>query len=149
MTYTRVQLEVPFSYGDKAVIDQDPSHRRHGRKPYITIDLNVLELPVPDLSTVYGAYLATPELAAQLRQFSGLRERQFTLGLDPQAEELGQFEGKEIPELICFEAIGDFPRDDFALREKVPGLLISERAWDVIKRFNIGEADVEAYEPNS
>jgi len=147
MKYFQVHLEVPFNYGENVKIDQDLSHLRHDRRPFITIDLLLLELPIPDLTTTFGIYLATPKLAAQLRTFTGLRERQFTLGFDPQMEELGEFEGKELPELVCFEVTGTWPQQDFAHVRGVAGLLISENAWSTVSTYNLGDADVEVYEP--
>ncbi|OZD56643.1 hypothetical protein CH252_05035 [Rhodococcus sp. 06-1477-1B] len=149
MKYFAVDFDVPFEFGDAVKIDQDPASWRDGRRPSITIDLLLVQLPIPDLTTTFGIYFATPALATKLRSFSGLRERQFTLSFDPQMEELGEFEGKELPELTCFEVVGTYPEHDFAHVKGVSGLLVSEQAWAAVQQFDLGDADVELYEPLS
>jgi len=147
VSYFQLHLEVPFDFGEDVEIDQDLSHLRHGRRPFITIDLRLIELPISNLTTTYGIYLATPKLAAELDAFTGLRERQFTLGFDSQMEELGEFEGKKLPNLVCFEVTGTYSEDDFAHVEGVPGLLISDNAWSTVSTYDLGDADLETYEP--
>lgn len=137
--FSVVSLEVPFDYGDDAQINQDLVARRHGRKPFLHIDLTLYELPIPDFTTTYGIYLASPALAEQLRPFSGLRERDFSLSFDPQMRELGAFDGKQLPELVCFEVTGTFGVDDFSHLEGHAGLLASKRAVAVLRRFDLGQ----------
>ena len=134
-----VSLEVPFGFGDDVEIDQDPASLRQGLKPFRRIDLTLYELPIPDFTTTYGLYVATPSLAEQLRSLRGLRERDFSLSFDTQMEELGAFEGKHIPELVCFDVTGAFGVDDFAHVEGRAGLIASKRAIAVLRRFDLGQ----------
>lgn len=139
MNYYSASLEVPFGLGDGAEFDQDPASWVDGVKPFIQIDLVLFQLPIPDFTTTDGVYFAVPPLADELRKLRGLRERSFTQTFDEQMEELGQFEGKTIPELVCFEVTGRFGIDDFAHLDGEPDLLVSEQALAVLRRFNLGE----------
>lgn len=134
-----VSLEVPFGFGDDVELDHDPASLRHGLKPFRRIDLTLYELPIPDFTTTYGIYFATPLLAEQLRLLRGLHERDFTLSFDPQMEELGAFEGKQIPELVCFDVTGTFGIDDFSHVDGEADLLVSPRAIAVLRRFDLGQ----------
>lgn len=143
-----VSLEVPFGFGEDAELDHDPASLRQGRKPFRRIDLTLYELPIPDFTTTYGIYFATPHLAEQLRPFSGLHERDFTLSFDPQMEELGAFEGKQLPELVCFDVTGTFGTDDFSQLEGQAGLLTSDKAIAVLRRFDLGQlATIRRFRP--
>lgn len=133
-----VSLEVPFGFGDDVELDHDPASLRQGRKPFRRIDLTLYELPIPDFTTTYGIYFATPALADQLRPLHGLRERDFSLSFDPQMQELGAFEGKQLPELVCFDVTGTYGVDDFSHVEGHAGLLASKRAVAVLRRFDLG-----------
>jgi hypothetical protein len=130
---------VPFGFGDNVELDHDPASLRQGRNPFRRIDLTLYELPIPDFTTTYGIYFATPPLADQLRPLRGLRERDFNLSFDPQMRELGAFEGKQLPELVCFKVTGIFGVDDFAHIEGEADLLLSERAAAVLRRFDLGQ----------
>lgn len=133
-----VSLEVPFGFGDDAELAHSPSSLRQGLKPFRRIDLTLHELPIPDFTTTYGIYIATRALAERLRPFSGLREREFSLSMDPQMQELGAFDGKQIPELVCFEVTGTYGVDDFSHIEAEADLLVSPRAIAVLRSFNLG-----------
>ena len=134
-----VSLEVPFGFGDDVELDHDPASLRHGLKPFLRIDLTLYELPIPDFTTTYGIYFATPPLAEQLRPLRGLREREFSLSFDPQMQELGAFEGKQLPELVCFDVTGTFGVDDFSHVEGEADLLVSQRAAAALRRFDLGQ----------
>lgn len=150
MNYYSASLEVPFGLGDDAEFNQDPASWIDGVKPFTRIDLVLFQLPIPDFTTTDGIYFATPALASELQKLRGLRTRDFTLTFDKQMEELGQFEGKSIPELVCFEVIGTFGTDDFAHLDGEPDLLVSEQALAVLQRFNLGElSEIAPFSPSS
>lgn len=134
-----VSLEVRFGFGDDVELDHDPASRRQGLKPFRRIDLTLFELPIPDFTTTYGIYFATPPLAEQLRPLRGLREREFSLSFDPQMQELGAFDCKQLPDLVCFDVTGTFGVDDFSHLEGQVGLLASARAIAAVRRFDLGQ----------
>ena len=146
MRYTKIGPEAPYGLGEKASFSEDPNSWRYGSKPYVTIDLVLLGLPIPDLTTSIGVYLATEDLAKELVNLTGLRQREFTLSLDEQMADLGEFDGKNIPKLACFEVDGEIGQTDFARVKGVPRLLASERAMQTLQRFNLGEARIEPFD---
>lgn len=150
MNYYSASLEVPFGLGGNAEFNQDPASWVDGVKPFTRIDLVLFQLPIPDFTTTDGVYFAVPALAAELRALRGLRERSFTLAFDEQMEELGEFAGKTIPELVCFEVTGAFGTDDFAHLDGEPDLLVSERALSVLRRFNLGGlSEIAPFSPST
>jgi len=148
MRYVKVGPEAPYGLGENTSFNEDPNSWRYGSKPYITIDLILLGLPIPDLTTSIGLYLVTESLAKELAQFTGLKQREFTLSLDEQMTELGEFDEKQIPKLTCFEVDGEIGETDFARVKGVPRLLVSERAMQTLQRFNLGHARIEPFDPS-
>jgi len=144
----KVGPEAPYRLGEKASFNEDPNSWRYGSKPYITIDLVLLGLPIPDLTTSIGVYLATEALAKELIRFTGLKQRDFTLSLDEQMTGLGNFDQKQVPQLVCFEVDGGLGETDFARVKGVPRLLVSERAMQTLQQFNLGHARIEPFDPD-
>lgn len=147
MTYSELMLEVPFGLGDLAEFDQEPSHWIDGVKPMTIIDVVLYSSSIPDLATTDGVYFATSRLGSAMVGLTGLRRRDFTISLDDQMRELGEFDGWAMPELMCFEVTGTYGVDDFAHVEGVIGLLASERAVAILAGFDLGSGTVSSYVP--
>jgi len=146
MTYFSVSLEVPFRLGDNAEFNQDPAFWMDGVKPFVRIDVVLLETPIPDLTTTDGIYFTSPRLADELKELSGLRERDYTLAFDDQMKELGEFGGGKVPELMCFEVTGRYGRHDFAHVNGLTDLLVSEQALAMLRHFDLGDlADIRPF----
>lgn len=145
MYYFRVSPEAPFGLGENAEFGDSPSASLGGRNPLLVADLVLYRLPIPDLTTITPVYLTTPALADALKDSTGLSGRPFMLAFDEQMKELGEFEGKDLPDLRCFDVTGTFGSDDFVIAEGVAGVLVSERALDVLRRFDLGIARVVPY----
>ena len=117
----------------------------NGTKPLVDAEFVLFILPIPDFATTHPVYFATPELADALAPCTGLRARSFSLRFDDRMEELGAFEGKELPALVCFDVTGTFGHDDFSEVRGAPGLVVSERAMEVLRRFDLGIAKISEY----
>lgn len=136
--YFSASLEVPFNLGPAAEFDENPESCVDGVKPFTRIDLVLLQLPIPDFTTTDAVYFAVPALAEELQHLRGLRRRECTLAFDEQMKELGEFAGKSLPDLVCFDVTGTYGQDDFAHLEGETDLLVSEAGLAVLRGYNLG-----------
>ncbi|MFJ4253764.1 hypothetical protein [Microbacterium sp. NPDC090003] len=140
-----VKAPVDMALGERAEIDQDPDRWINGRPRVTVIDVVLLAMPRSSISRLSGVYFVTPRLldAVQVNGLSGLSEREFTMSFDPQMAGLGEFDGRELPDLRCVEVWGDAATDDFAHLEGRSGLVVSPGALAVLRSFDLTDVRVE------
>jgi hypothetical protein len=152
MTSPRYSIESPVdtSLSDGAELDHDLAHLVNGRKRFIRVDVVLLEMPRADISRLVGIYFLNPRLFEAIKDagLTGLAQLDFSMSFDEQMLELGEFDGQELPYLVCVEVLGDVGSDDFAHVEGVVGLVVSERALGVLQNFDLTDCTISPYRRN-
>lgn len=144
-----IKAPVDTSLAEGAELDHDPVSLVNGRRRFTRVDVTLLEMPRADVSRLVGIYFLSPRLFDAVKDagLTGLAQLDFSMSFDEQMRELGEFDGQELPHLVCVEVLGNFGSHDFAHAEGVIGLIVSERALGVLHNFNLKDCTISSYPP--
>jgi len=98
-----------------------------------------------DILTSIATYIVTErlKLSLELEQVSGVEFEETIISISEQFKEL--FGEKILPKFYWMKINGTLERDDFSMSPK-HRLVISAKALSIFKRFQIENAQIEAYE---
>jgi hypothetical protein len=140
--YYTLDPEVAFDFGGRSDIDTSVA------PPVVTkLHCRFLGWLGDDLLESFPCFTCTERLkdALALENLTGFALENVSVSTSPEFDEL--YPGRQLPKFFWLKVNGNAGRDDFGV-SKDYRLVVSERALECLRRFQIENCDIEEYRPS-